>query len=237
MAEEKKADPKPFVVRPFAVMRLTHEAVRAGMKSVGNALKDVAEDCSNVDDIKNIYSDLVRCIAVHAKQEDDVFFPLLDKGFENIVTKKGIPAQHEADAPLRNKISVLLDKGCDTKKQLSEAIDAWLKHHEAHLKCEEDVMMPLTPKTADTTEERGSIVRNIINVDRKEFNEFQFEYVLRQLVQTKPFGPVMMYCKAVQMASNVEEYAAVKGKIAGIVGDETWKKLQSKGVDEDGKQK
>ena len=241
--EEKKSEAKPqqqekkkFVVRPFAVMRLTHEAIRAGMKEVKVALEKVSDDCSNLDEIRKIYVDLERCIVIHAKQEDQIFFPLLNEKFDGVINNENIPPKHDDDGEQREKIKSLLENGCDSKDELSKIINEWLDAHEAHLKLEEQVMMPLTMKTADTVEKRGEIVRSIINVDRKEFSEYQFEYVLGKLFVSKPFGPLMMYCKATQMASNAQEYNEVKGKIEGVVGEEMWNKLKSKGCAQDGKQ-
>merc|ERR1712083_876938 len=72
---------EPPAVRPFAVMRLTHEAIRSGMKDLQDALQS---ESSDMDDIKDVFGNLNRCIEVHAQQEDTVFFPLLNKQFENV---------------------------------------------------------------------------------------------------------------------------------------------------------
>jgi len=228
--KKEKEVVKKFVVRPFAVMRLSHEAIRFAVKDIEEASKD--KDVK-IDRLQTIYNDLERMFALHGQQEDDVFFPLLDKKFDEIISKKGILSIHSEDTKLRNNIK----ESFDSKDKLIKALKEWTDHLSEHMKVEEEVMMPLTMKTADSVEERGAIVRNIINVNRKEFTQYQFEYVLNKLVKHKPFGAVLMYCKAVQMASNKEEYDAVKTKIEGIVGEEIWKKLQSKGVQEDGKQK
>lgn len=239
--EEKKQESKQnnkFVVRPFAVMRLTHEAIRAGMKDLKDALEQLSEDCDNIEQcgLIKIFGDLERCIIIHAKQEDSVFFPLLNDKFDNIIKTESIPPTHDNDEQQRLKIQSIFDKGCDSKNELVSIINEWIESHEQHLKLEEKVMMPLTKKTADSVQERGKIVRSIINIDRKEFSEYQFEYVLNQLVKTKPFGPVLMYCKATQMASTQDEYNQIKHKIKTIVGDEMWKKLDAKGCGENGKQ-
>ena len=236
--QESKQNDQQFAVRPFAVMRLTHEAIRAGMKDLKNALEQLSENCSNMDECKiiKIFGDLVRCIIIHAKQEDQAFFPLLNDKFDGVIKTEEIPPKHDNDEEQRLKLQSIFENGCDSKNELSLIINEWIESHEQHLKLEEKVMMPLTKKTAVTIEERGKIVRSIINIDRKEFSEYQFEYVLCQLVKTKPFGPVLMYCKATQMSSNTDEYNQVKGKIKEIVGEEMWKKLEDKGCDENGKQ-
>merc|ERR1711971_587948 len=157
--------------------------------------------------------------------------------FDDVVSHKNIPPKHDNDNAFRQKISNLFENGCDSKDELCKAMEEWMDEHEAHLKLEESVMMPLTKQTADSERGRGEIVRKIINVNYKEFTDFQFEYVLRQLMDTKPFGPVMMYCKAVQMSSNQDEYEQIVGKIEEIVDEEMWEKLKAKGVDGTGEQR
>ena len=237
MAQKKEEAPSEFVVKPFAIMRVTHEAIRAGMDDVVHALDTVDDKCSNLDDFKKVYCDLERCIINHAQHEDKILFPLLNAKFDDVVTKNKIFETHENDEQLREKISLIFKNGCESKGDLIELITGWIDAHEVHLKLEEQVLMPILKTTAETVEERGQIVRQIINVNRKEFSDYQFEYVLRQLVKTKPFGPILMWCKAAQMSSNADEYDDIRSKIEGIVGAEMWQKLKSKGVDEKGKQK
>jgi len=231
--DEPKKDNKP-VIRPFAVMRLTHEGIRAGINDVKNELNNVDDSCSNMDTLKGIFGDLERCINCHAKMEDDIFFPKLNKDFDNIIDTNEIPGTHTKDTELRTQIRAFFDENKTDKSELTKLINDWCDAHESHLKLEEQIMMPLTPKTGDTPKARGEVVQTIINADRDEFNDFLFEYVLKQLVKTKPYGPVMMFCKATQLSSNKSEYEAVKTKIKDIVGEETYKKLQNIGIDDDG---
>ena len=113
-------------------------------------------------------------------------------------------------------------------------------------------MMPMTPLTADTVEKRGGIVREILNIDRKEFSEFQFGFVLGLLVKRKQAwcskeskkdekakkmskGSLKMYCLATQMASNKDEYNQVKGLIKDIMDDAEYQMFKE-GIEKDGKQ-
>ena len=105
-ASEQKDEPKKDkpVIRPFAVMRLTHEGIRAGINDVKNELNNVDDTCSNMDTLKGIFADLERCINCHAKMEDDIFFPKLNKDFDNIIDTNEIPGTHTKDTELRTQI-------------------------------------------------------------------------------------------------------------------------------------
>lgn len=120
------------------------------------------------------------------------------------------------------------------------------------LQAEEGIMMPLTPLTGDTVEKRGAIVREILNIDRKEFNDFQFGYVLETLMirkkdwcgenstknekqQKMSKGAIKMYCLGTQMASNKDEYKQLQPKIKEIVDAKTYAAI-SKQVEQEGKQ-
>ena len=110
----------------------------------------------------------------------------------------------------------------------------------------------MTPLTAGTVEKRGSIVREILNIDRKEFTEFQFGFVLNLLVKRKrewcnkdsnktekekkmSKGSLKMYCLATQMSSNKNEYQEIKPIIKDTLDDQDYQTFKE-GIEKDGKQ-
>lgn len=93
--------------------------------------------------------------------------------------------------------------------------------------------MPLTQETAATVKERGAIVRSIINHNRKEFNRFQFEFVLDALAKRGKPGAVLTYCLAVQMSSTPAEYDKIVYKIRPTVGEQLYPMLSKARIDDD----
>lgn len=97
-------------------------------------------------------------------------------------------------------------------------------------------MMPLTEKAADTVEGRGAVVQSIWTVDEAGFADAMLPIVLRKLEATKPFGPVMMYVKALQMSASPAQYERLLPVIETSLSAETFAQLVAKGADGPGKQ-
>ncbi len=184
-----------FTVRPFAFMRLTHDALRAGFAQLRAAVLDGA----SIDTVRARAADLARCIAVHAAQEDQVFFPLLDARFDGAVRVAGLRAAHTREDALQAALEAALERA--DRDALALAVDAWAPSFEAHLTDEEAVMMPLTQRVADTIEGRAAVVRRIMEVDWEGMKQDQLGYVTARLAETKPLGPVRMFVAAVQAAA------------------------------------
>lgn len=267
--EEKKEEQKQgFQVRSFAVMRLTHEAIRYHISGLQEGLSDISSlSDEDYENLKIRWTGLTRCIDLHAKQENEGFFPILAKMVEEKHDEKGLAKfdannetsfwqQHNTDDHEREAITQAFNE--NDKQKTKQAFDTWIADHLPHLKDEEGVMMPLTKHTADTVEGRGAVVRSILSVDRNEYSVFQFAFVLTALfkrgkemiskakkendgnipdeIKKKSKGPVKMYCLAAQMASNKEEWNAIKGQIKDIVDEPTYQMLVKAGIEQDGKQ-
>lgn len=200
-----------FVVRPFAFMRLTHDALRGGFASLRAA--------ANAGDIGAAASEwraLSAVIALHMKQEDQAFFPLLDALFDEAVTKAGLHDAHRREG--KHEAAVRAAFAASDLDGLRQALDAWAPSFEAHLSDEEDVMMPLTEKVAPTFEGRAAAVREILEVDWAALNSVHLPYVVRVLAETKPYGPVRMFVASVQAAAGpgyVELEPAIRGALPG----------------------
>ncbi|MCA9557004.1 MAG: hemerythrin domain-containing protein, partial [Myxococcales bacterium] len=175
-----------FTVRPFAFMRLTHEALRAGFADIRAAVHEGA----SVDAVRARYVDLARCIAVHAAQEDQMFFPILDARFDGAVRDADLRTAHAREDALQAAFEDALERA--DRDALRVAVDAWAPSFEAHLADEEAVMMPLTQTVADTPEGRAAVVRRIMEVDWEGMKRDQLGYVTASLAATKPLGPVRM---------------------------------------------
>lgn len=62
-------------------------------------------------------------------------------------------------------------------------------------------MMPLTQWVAPTAEGRAEVVGKIMSLDWEALKSAHLPYVVEQLSETKPYGPLRMFVAAVQAAS------------------------------------
>ena len=62
--------------QPFAIMRLTHEAIRSGLKEIKELISDKYVD---LEKLKATFNDIKRVIQLHASQEEAVFYVELSK--------------------------------------------------------------------------------------------------------------------------------------------------------------
>ncbi len=183
-----------FVVRPFAFMRLTHEALRAGFSDV-----QTAAAAGDIDAARTEFDALRGVIEIHAKQEEQVFFPLLDELFEEVVTKAGLFDAHDREEQHFVAVESALADG-DLERVVAE-LDRWTSSFERHLVEEEDVMMPLTQRVSDTLEGRAAAVREIMESDWEGLRLNHLPYVVAALSRNKAYGPLRMFVSAVQVSS------------------------------------
>ena len=198
-----------FVVRPFAFMRLTHEALRAGFQSISEAARD-----GDLDEARARLNRLRGVIALHARQEEEVFFPLLDRLFDGAVDKADLRTAHLREDDHEAAVDAALDAG--DVAMVTAALEAWGPDFENHLAEEERVMMPLTQKVADTLEGRAAAVREIMSLDWDGMIDVQLPYVLESLSTTKPYGPLRMFVAALQVSAS-DRYAEIEPVIRGSV--------------------
>lgn len=196
-----------FNVRPFAFMRLTHEALREGIL----ALQAHADD-GDLAAVNDEYVRLRAVIDIHAAQEEGRFFPLLDELFDGAVAKAGLREAHEREESHQAAFEGAL--AVRDVRAVREALAAWAVSFEAHLADEEAVMMPLTQRVAPTLEGRAAAVRTLLEVDWDGLRTHHLPYVVRTLAATRPFGPTRMFIAALQLAAG-ERY----GELAPVVED------------------
>jgi hypothetical protein len=142
--------PKPM---PFAIMRNTHEALRASIR-----LQEAALETRDRTAFADEWRRLQRGLAVHMAMEDRDMFALLDAVSEGACAAAGLPAEHTDDKRLGAAVEAAL-AGPDLA-DLRNAWSAWRDEHLHHLEHEEAVMMPLTMKTAPTPEGRARVVHD-----------------------------------------------------------------------------
>ena len=165
--------------QPFSIMRLTHEAIRAGL----NHLEELNANLSpaTAPKLKAAFGEVKRVIELHANQEDNAFYPPLEEKRPNVT--HAFTEEHEAEHRAFDRLSRQMENLPEDGPGLTEiqaSMDDWIKQHRAHLAHEEDILMNILPKTF-TYVESVAVVRSILEYDLAEFEQFQLGWVFERL--------------------------------------------------------
>jgi len=165
--------PRPM---PFAIMRKAHEALRASIR-----LQEQKLDAGDVAAFGEEWRTFKRALAVHMAMEDDSMFGLLDSVGAGAISAAKVPEEHVADLRLAVVVDVAL--GAAEAGALRAAWSAWKDDHLHHLEHEEEVMMPLTMKTAATPEARARVVHDQLLGPSESLPDFEWYvgWVVRML--------------------------------------------------------
>jgi len=223
-----------FTVRPFAFMRLTHEAVRAGVAQAVELATVLTTDrtAETLDALESVYGQTRRGIEIHALLEERAFFPLLDSRFDGVCTREGL-AQEHADDERRH---AAIQRGLATMRQtptddnaasVHRQIADWARETEHHLKHEEDVMMPLTMQVAQTEQGRARAVRDIMDVAWDAVVDELSPWVAHSLETNRPFGQLRMFIGAMMVTHQASERARVAAPLRRALSATTVHRLES----------
>lgn len=210
-----------FVPRPFAFMRLTHEALRVGFAELGG--------CAERGDIEGaaaVWNGLRDVVALHKQQEEEAFFPLLDEQFDGAVERAGLRSTHLEEEEHERMIEAAIAAG--DADALRRAWATWSAAFERHLFEEEEVMMPLTQRVAPTIEGRARAVRTLLDVDWNGLRDRQLPYVVSALERARPFGQLRMFVAAVQLSSG-DRYDELVPVIRGALSEDAAAQLANLG--------
>jgi len=165
--------PKPM---PFAVMRNSHEALRASIR-----LQEQKLEAGDVRGLGDEWRTFQRGLAVHMAMEDKFMFGLLDEVGAGAISAAGVPAEHVEDMRLAKAVDAALAAG--DADALRRAWPVWRDDHLHHLSHEEDVMMPLTMKTASTPEARARVFHDRVLTPSEKLPDFDWYigWVVRML--------------------------------------------------------
>jgi hemerythrin HHE cation binding domain-containing protein len=131
-----------------AVMRNYHEVLRNDLAKVLTPLAD-AGDLAAFGAAWQAYT---AAIAVHASMEDGVegagagITALLDHHFDGAAGAATFRAEHVQEHVMQRAVTQALTVGTDGAPALRDAFAAYRAFAEAHLKHEEDIMMPLVAR-------------------------------------------------------------------------------------------
>jgi hypothetical protein len=152
---------------PFAIMRNTHEALRASIR-----LQEQNLEAGDGAAFREEWQRFQRALAVHMAMEDNSMFALLDSVSGGAISAAKLPAEHLEDARFAAAVDAALAGG--DAGAVRAAWSAWKEDHLHHLVHEEEVMMPLTMKTGANAEARARVVHDRLLVPGESLPNFDW---------------------------------------------------------------
>jgi hypothetical protein len=152
---------------PFAIMRNAHEALRTSIR-----LQQQKLDANDMAAFREEWRTFQRALAVHMAMEDNAMFDLLNEVSGGAISAARLPAEHAQDSKLAVEVAAALARG--DLAALQAAWTAWKEDHLHHLAHEEEVMMPLTMKTAATPEARARVVHERLLLPSESMPDFDW---------------------------------------------------------------
>ncbi len=212
--------------QPFSIMRLTHEAIRAGLNNLEALNSNLSP--ATAPQLKTAFGEVKRVIELHAHQEDNAFYPPLEEKRPNIT--HAFSEEHEAGHRAFERLSRQIEnlpEGGSGLEEIQASMKDWIAQHRAHLVHEEDILMKILPK-AFTYVESVAVVRSILEYDLNEFEQFQLGWVFERLkgLQRKvylgmlkgcsPKGKFPDFVAKVRPSLNSEEVQAFEQELPGL---------------------
>lgn len=225
--------PRPM---PFAIMRNSHEALRASIR-----LQEARLAEGDRNGFRDEWSRFQRALAVHMAMEDDHMFGLLDETGGGAISAAGLPAEHGEDRRLAAIVTAALEQGADAVA-LQPAWSAWRDDHLHHLSHEEQVMMPLTMKTAPTPEGRARLVHErLLNpAERGADFDWYVGWVVQMLgrygsAEQAPNVATRVFAWGLQNACSPAQWNRLKPVVRSNCPPAIWDEMAQKfGLDGDG---
>lgn len=207
--------------QPFSIMRLTHEAIRAGLNNLEAINKDLS--VASMPQLKSSFQDVKRVIELHASQEDNAFYPPLEEKLPNVT--KDFSDEHDEEFRAFEKLTQQIentDKDNFDLSELQSSMAEWIQQHRAHLVHEEEILMGILPK-AFTYVESVAVVRSILEYDLPEFEQFQLAWVFERLKAPQR----NVYLGMLKGCSPQNKYPDFVSKINHLLSPEETHNLQS----------
>jgi hypothetical protein len=220
----------PDAPRPmsFAILRNTHEAFRTSIRLQNEALRlgDTASFAAEWLAFK-------RVLAVHVAMEDHTMFALLDEVGAGAITGAGLPDEHIDNERYAARVDAALNRG--SPALLYGTWLVWKDSHQQHLAHEEEIVTPLTMKTAPTPQARGRLVHERILKPTETLPDFDWSvgWVVRHLsdfgsTAQPPHVATRVYAWGLQNACSRSQWRRLRPIVQRNCTPAIWHELTSK---------
>jgi len=224
--------PRPM---SFAILRNTHEAFRTSIRLQHEALK-LGDEAS----FRAEWQAFKRALAVHVAMEDHTMFALLDEVGAGAIMAAQLPDEHVEEERFAARVDAALAAG--SPALLYGTWAAWKDVHLRHLVHEEEIVTPLTMKTAPTPQARGRIVHERVLTPTESLPDFDWAigWVVRHLsdfgsTAQPPVVATRVFAWGLQNACSRSQWRRLRPIVQRNCGPAIWAELASKfGLDGEG---
>lgn len=224
--------PRPM---SFAILRNTHEAFRTSIR-----LQEQALEFGDETSFRAEWQAFKRALAVHVAMEDHTMFALLDEIGAGAITAAHLPDEHVEDERLAARVDAALAAG--DPALLCGTWAAWKAGHLRHLEHEEEIVTPLTMKTAPTPQARGRIVHERVLTPTESLPDFDWAigWVVRRLSEfgstaQPPRVATRVFAWGLQNACSRSQWRRLRPIVQRKCTPAIWAELASKfGLDGEG---
>lgn len=216
---------QPSPPMAFAIMRNSHEAIRASIKEMQKKLDD--GDSEGFVETWKLYN---RALAIHAAMEEHDMFPMLGTVSETFSEEK-LPDEHEKDHVFNATVQKEIE---ESGKPSAESFAEWKAYHLEHLLHEEKVMMPLTMKLGKDGKERAAAVHEKLVVPAVARGKDEFLFYIGWIIKLlSQYGSeknpanvaVRVFAHGLQSASTPEQWADFMPVIKESCSPEIWDEM------------
>ena len=224
--------PRPM---SFAIPRNTHEAFRTSFR-----LQEQALEFGDETSFRAEWQAIKRALAVHVAMEDHTMFALLDEVGAGAITAAHLTDEHVEDERLVARVDTALAAGNPALRCGTWA--AWKAEHLRHLAHEEEIVTPLTMKTAPTPQARGRIVHERVITPTESLPDFDWSigWVVRRLSEfgstaQPPQVATRVFAWGLQNACSRSQWRRLRPIVQRNCAPAIWAELTSKfGLDGEG---
>jgi hypothetical protein len=233
--EPRAASPDAPRPMSFAILRNTHEAFRTSIRLQHEALR-----LGDTPSFAAEWLAFKRALAVHVAMEDHTMFALLDEVGAGAITAAGLPDEHVEDERFAARVDAALAAG--STALLYGTWVAWKDVHLRHIAHEEEIVTPLTMKTAPTPQARGRIVNERILTPTETLPDFDWSigWVVRRLSEfgstaQPPHVATRVFAWGLQNACSRSQWRRLRPIVRRNCTPAIWAEMVSKfGLDGEG---
>jgi len=209
-ARWREEEPGTFHVRPEAVIRLTHDAMRLGMEDLCNKVAKIGSNPTIYIMIKTGYEKLNVCMGNQFACETVL-------GYDG--------AANAATVEMSKEIEQLIFKGSggdhDAGEALKEIVPEWSQTFEMLLREKEANLMGQT-KGMDADRLTTIVTSTLVPIH--DSLRTHAPYVCRQL-KKRPFGNIRMFVAALQACVPAAAFAGITADLEKACGKDLWTKI------------
>mmetsp|Transcript_29751 Transcript_29751/g.32397 ORF Transcript_29751/g.32397 Transcript_29751/m.32397 type:complete len:252 (+) Transcript_29751:135-890(+) len=198
---------------PWDVMYQSHQALFHLLDQIASMTLTMKRE--QYSEIRGQCNTLFLLLKIHARAEDTIFFPAVEKKFPGIATKYG--DDHKRSAEGRPKLLEALDRAADSDELFEVGMATMRKFCEAnkaHQLGEEEVINPNLPSFP--LEEQRQIIKDMAELDPDSWNSTYCCGIFARVNDEKR----MKFLKGLQQSISAAQFAIIMQNIRQLIQDE-----------------